>query len=101
MYKSINATLRNALAPLRVVTVWMPFTHPKSEADQTQSSHDLNQLCGLNTATIGFGGFLWISACHTMGSKLIPRKAAIIICVPLQYRYKFSNTYFNPSNIEY
>ena len=64
IYKSINATLKNALAPLRVVTVWMPFTHPKSEADQTQSSHDLNQLCGLNTATIGFGGFLWISACH-------------------------------------
>ena len=35
--------------------VWMPFTHPKSEADQTQSSHDLNQLCGLNTATTDYG----------------------------------------------
>ena len=69
----LNAKPLHALITL----VWMPFTHPKSEADQTQSSHDLNQLCGLNTATIGFGGFFGFLP-FTMGSKLVWRKVIII-----------------------
>ena len=63
---------------LNDVTVWMPFTHTKSEADQTQSSHDLNQLCGLNTAAIRFGGFAGFLPRHNAFEKVLKLKKEFI-----------------------